>query len=596
MAIVKMKRIGLVGPLDMRDPLLTALQDVASLDTVPLAAEDEPPADLVGRRMTTLRVTKALDLRRRELKKEAPPASSNVDHDHAEAVIEEVETLLGRRADLDNRQSVLTKEIAAMEPWGDFDPADLGALAGKDVHLGLYEVDAAELGELNLADAQWHTTMRLDEKGKTFGLAVLKLGEPVALDRDHIQLPSASLSSLRKQMDELNVEMDAIAARLGELSSSLPALERYEQFVGDQLRYAEVKAGLGGDEELFALSGWCPVDRVDDLRSTLKDLPVALLEDDPDEDDDPPIQLRNGWLVRQFQPLLGAFNLPNYHEYDPTLFIAPFMGIFFGFCLGDLGYGVILTAVASWALMKFDLKGDAKLAVQWMVILGACTVLVGGLTGNAFGVQLYKVFNLSDQLLLFSLNAEPQKFFYASLGFGVFQLTIGMLIRLVRYVILGRWQAVIGQLGWLSVFPSLAVWVLVGTPWVFVGVLLVILLFASPSPSIVRRIGGGAWALYNITGLVGDVMSYARIFGLGLSSGIIAMVVNTIAMTMAEGIPVLGWVLAVLTLIAGHTFNFGMAMIGSVVHPARLQFLEYFGKFFEGGGRAYAPFQKLEGE
>ena len=596
MAIVKMKRIGLVGPLDMRDPLLTALQDVASLDTVPLAAEDEPPADLVGRRMTTLRVTKALDLRRRELKKEAPPASSNVDHDHAEAVIEEVETLLGRRADLDNRQSVLTKEIAAMEPWGDFDPADLGALAGKDVHLGLYEVDAAELGELNLADAQWHTTMRLDEKGKTFGLAVLKLGEPVALDRDHIQLPSASLSSLRKQMDELNVEMDAIAARLGELSSSLPALERYEQFVGDQLRYAEVKAGLGGDEELFALSGWCPVDRVDDLRSTLKDLPVALLEDDPDEDDDPPIQLRNGWLVRQFQPLLGAFNLPNYHEYDPTLFIAPFMGIFFGFCLGDLGYGVILTAVASWALMKFDLKGDAKLAVQWMVILGACTVLVGGLTGNAFGVQLYKVFNLSDQLLLFSLNAEPQKFFYASLGFGVLQLTVGMFIRLVRYIQLGRWQAVIGQLGWLSVFPSLAVWVIVGTPWMFVGVLLIILLFASPSPSVVRRIGGGAWALYNITGLVGDVMSYARIFGLGLSSGIIAMVVNTIAMTMAEGIPVLGWVLAVLMLIAGHTFNFGMAMIGSVVHPARLQFLEYFGKFFEGGGRAYAPFQKLEGE
>ena len=596
MAIVKMKRIGLVGPLDLRDPLLTALQDVASLDTVPLADEDEPPAELVARRMTTQRVLKALDMRRKELKKDAPAASGQLDHEYAEATLDEVETLLGRRADLENRQSVLTKEIAALEPWGDFDPADLGALAGKDVHLQLFEVDAAELGELNLSDARWHQTLRLDDKGKRLGLSVLTLGSPLALDRDPVQLPSASLSSLQGQMKDLLAEMDSIAARLGELSAALPALKRYEKFVDDQLRYAEVKAGLGGDEELFALSGWCPVDRVDELRGALKDLPVALLEDDPDEEDDPPIQLRNPWLVRQFQPLLGAFNLPNYHEWDPTLFIAPFMGIFFGFCLGDLGYGVLLTAIATWAMTRFDLEGDAKLAVQWMVILGVCTMLVGGLTGNAFGVQLYKVFNLSDQLLLFSLNAEPQKFFYASLGFGVFQLTIGMLIRLVRYVILGRWQAVIGQLGWLSVFPSLAVWVLVGTPWVFVGVLLVILLFASPSPSIVRRIGGGAWALYNITGLVGDVMSYARIFGLGLSSGIIAMVVNTIAMTMAEGIPVLGWVLAVLTLIAGHTFNFGMAMIGSVVHPARLQFLEYFGKFFEGGGRAYAPFQKLEGE
>jgi len=595
-AIVKMKRIGLVGPLDLRDPLLDALQDTATLDPVPLADADEPPADLTARRMTTQRVLKALEIRRKELKKEAPAESSNVDHEVAEATLDEVESLLSRRADLENRQSVLAKEIAALGPWGDFDPADLGVLAGKAVHLQLYEIPADELGDLDLSKARWHQTLPLDSRGKELGLAVLSLDEPLALDLDQIQLPTASLSSLRSQLRELEVEMDSSAARLGELSAHMPAIKRYSKYVDDQLRYAEVKAGLGGDEELFALSGWCPIDKVDGLRSALKPLPVALLVDDPDDDEEPPIQLRNGFLVRQFQPLLGAFNLPNYREYDPTLFIAPFMGIFFGFCLGDLGYGIILTAVASWALIKFDLKGDAKLAVQWMVILGACTVLVGGLTGNAFGVQLYKVFNLSDQLLLFSLNAEPQKFFYASLGFGVLQLTIGMLIRLVRYIQLGRWQAVVGQLGWLSVFPSLAVWVIVGTPWMFVGVLLVILLFASPSPSIVRRIGGGAWALYNITGLVGDVMSYARIFGLGLSSGIIAMVVNTIAMTMAEGIPVLGWVLAVLTLIAGHTFNFGMAMIGSVVHPARLQFLEYFGKFFEGGGRAYAPFRKLEGE
>ena len=596
MAIVKMKRIGLVGPQDLRDPLLSALQNVAVLDPVPLVAEDEPPADLVSRRMAVQRVIKALEARNKELKKEAPEPSMRIDVAFAEATVAETETLMARRNELENRASVLDKEIQLMAPWGDFEPSGVAELAAKNVYLHLYEVRADELADLDLSGVDWQMTQPLDDRGKKLGLALLKLDEVPELDRDRLQLPAQSYPALSRERKQIEAEIEQGANQLGELSANLLAVRRFEQQLDDRIRFAQVRAGAGGDDELFALSGWCPADKVDELRAGISKIPVALLVDDPDEDDDPPIALRNGPIVRQFQPLLGAFNLPNYGEYDPTLFIAPFMGIFFGFCLGDLGYGIILTAVAAAALSKFSLKGDAKLAVQWLVILGVCTMVIGGLTGNLFGVQMYKVLNLSDKLLLFSLSADPQKFFYVSLLFGVVQLTIGMLIRLVRYVRLEMWQNVIGQLGWLSVFPAIAVWVMVGTPWAFLGALGVILLFASPSPSLVRRIGGGAWALYNITGLVGDVMSYARIFGLGLSSGIIAMVVNTIAMAIAEGIPILGWPLAILVLIGGHAFNFVMALIGSVVHPARLQFLEFFGKFFEGGGRAYTPFQKLEGE
>ncbi len=596
MAIVKMKRIGLVGPLDMRDALLEALQDVAVLDPVPLVAVEEPPGELSSRRMSVQRVIKALEGRRKELKKEAPEFSAATDHDTSEGTIDTVEQLLSRRAELDNRLSVLDKEIAVLEPWGDFVPADVHELAAKGVHLALYELDTDELDELDLAGAAWTSQRLLDAKGKRIGLSVVSLDEPLKLDRDRVSLPGAALSELTREAARLRAEIEAGEAELGNLSATLPAVKRYDAHTADRLRYAEVRSGLGGDEELFALSGWCPVDEVDTVRAAVGDKPVALITEDPTEDDEPPILLRNWKIVQNFQPLLKAFNLPSYHEYDPTLFIAPFMGLFFGFCLGDLGYGVVLTVVGIWAGRKFKPEGEIKLAVDWLVILGVCTVLIGGLTGNVFGVQLYKVFNLSETLLLFSLNADPQKFFYVSLGFGAFQLTIGMLIKLVRLLTLGEWQAVIGQLGWLSVFPALALWAVGGIAWGFLASLIVILLFASPSPSMVRRLGGGAWALYNITGLVGDVMSYARIFGLGLSSGIIAMVVNTIAMTVAEGVPILGWPLAILVLLAGHSFNFLMAMIGSVVHPARLQFLEFFGKFYEGGGRAYAPFQKLEGE
>ena len=213
-----------------------------------------------------------------------------------------------------------------------------------------------------------------------------------------------------------------------------------------------------------------------------------------------------------------------------------------------------------------------------------------------FGVQYYKVLDLPAGAALFRLTENPKDFFYLSLGMGVVQLMFGLLLKWIAQIRQGQWQSVIGTTGWLMVFPSIAVWIIYGTPLVFIAALLVILIFAAPSPSVVRRLGGGAWALYNVIGLVGDVVSYARIFGLGLSSGIIAGVVNTIAGSIVDGLGLAGYPIAALVLLIGHSFNFVMAMIGSVVHPARLQFLEFFGKFFEGGGRAYAPFGKLEGK
>jgi V/A-type H+/Na+-transporting ATPase subunit I len=598
MAIVKMKRVGFVGPLDAREPLLDALQDVALLDPVALTEVDEPPSELVARKIVVQRVITALQTRRKEMKKDAPEPAERTDRTAAEDVVARAETLLARRNELDNRLSILTKEREQIAPWGEFDPADLEILAGKDVHLGLYRATADEVEGFDRSAVDWSMEIDLaDARGKAIGLVTVRLGAALNLPLEPALLPSRSLSAIDKEIGEARQEIESGQRALGQLGAELPSVQALERHIGDQLRHAEVKSGLGGDQELFSLSGWCPAEDVDEMKGSLRELPVAVLVEEPVEGEDVPIKLRNPFFVRNFQPLLKAFNLPSYDEYDPTLFIAPFMGLFFGFCLGDFGYGLVLTIIGATALMKFRPEGEIKLAVQWLVILGVCTMIVGALIGNFFGIPVYTKFGgLNEDMLLFRLNSDPKLFFYTALGFGVVQLTIGMLIKLVRQIQLERWQNVIGQLGWLSVFPAIGVWVVMGTPWAFLASLVVILLFASPSPSMVRRLGGGAWALYNITGLVGDVMSYARIFGLGLSSGIIAMVVNTIAMAIVDGIPIVGWPIAILVLLGGHTFNFVMAMIGSVVHPARLQFLEFFGKFFEGGGRAYAPFQKLEGE
>jgi V/A-type H+-transporting ATPase subunit I len=203
--------------------------------------------------------------------------------------------------------------------------------------------------------------------------------------------------------------------------------------------------------------------------------------------------------------------------------------------------------------------------------------------------------DLPPTAALFILSRYPKTFFFVSLGFGAVQLSVGILARLVRQLHQSHWQGALSTMGWLLVIPGLLAWAMADTPWVFVMALALVLVFASTSTSLLRRLGSGAWAVYNISGLAGDVMSYVRIFGLGLSSGILAMVINTLALLLVD-IPWVGWPLCVVFLILGHTFNFVLAMVGAVVHSARLQFLEFLGKFFEGGGRPYLPFAKLEGE
>jgi V/A-type H+-transporting ATPase subunit I len=629
-AIVKMKKVGLVGPTYLRDELLALLQSSALIDVVPMSPLDESeraaleaPAELSTARMALQRTINTLESVRRKrddapalneknaltserkaLEAQAPsngddaPAQSTAlsRRDTAEAIVGEVERRSARLNELDNRLTALGKERARLAPWGHFEPSELLELRERGVFVELYEGSNKELDAAPLSDLDW--SGRVDLGGRKQGLIALRLDAPPALELEGFALPERSLQAVEEEIETL--EQDKLELLEAQLASSaeLPLLRRQERRLLDELSFAQVRAGLGGDEELFALQAWCPVKRVDELRSKLASIAVVLLVDDPGPDDEVPILLENGPIARLFEPLLNAFALPHYRELDPTGYIAPFMGLFFGFCLGDLGYGVVLALIGLFAKRRFGSQPEIRVVLNWIILLGVCTILVGGLTGNVFGMLIYQdqFLGLGSDMLLFRLSANPPDFFAASLLFGVVQITVGMLIRLVRELRLGQNQKAIGTVGWLGVMPSIALWAFLDLPWAFVASLLLIFLFAAPSPSVGRRLGGGAWALYNVTGLFGDVMSYARIFGLGLSSGIIAGVVNTIAMTVAHSVPVAGWVIAVLILVGGHTFNFAMATIGSVVHPARLQFLEFFGKFFEGGGRAFRPFRKLEGE
>ncbi len=594
MGIVSMKCVTIFGAIESRDAVLEALQRLGTFHAISLTDVDEPPGDLAVRLAAVQRVVDALQDAAQQLRNFTPEDEPVVDHSVAISTVERVEDLLARQHELSHRLEALRKERDQIAPWGDLNPADLDLLAEQGVFLSIYPTTPKAAAALDLREADWDLLFPL-AGGAGFGLAVLRIGDPVALDLEPAVLPTRALRAIEVDIAEVETALLLGRTELRRLAGREAAVRRYRRHLMTRLRAEEVKVGVVGDGGVFALSGWCPAEAVTALRDAVQVPQVAVVAEDPAAEEEPPILLRNPPLVRQFQPLLTMFSLPHYREYDPTPFIALPMALFVGFCLGDLGYGLILTLVAVGALLKLRPRPETRLIVDWLAILGVSTVLVGGLTGNVFGLRLYELLDLSPTAALFTLSRDPKTFFFVSLGFGAAALSLGLLIKLVRQLGAQRWQEALSTMGWILILPGLAAWALAGTPWVFVMALALVLGFASTSKNPLHRLGSGAWAAYNISGLAGDVMSYVRIFGLGLSSGILAMVINTLALLLVD-IPWVGWPLCVVFLVVGHTFNFVLAMVGAVVHSARLQFLEFLGKFFEGGGRPYLPFAKLEGE
>ncbi len=593
MAIVRMKKVTVVGPADKREWAVEALQDLGLVHVEPLTEELPEPAELVSRLNTAKRVAAALA----RLEPESAPSERPSDQD----VLAEADELLAKQVELETKLAALQKEWDLAEPWGSLWSGALRELEQAGLFVRLYAVpaDVAEedLKEAGLAEDDAWVLLPYAARRKQLALAVFRVGEAPALELDPISPLGRPLAEQEQLIQETAQALEDVRRRLRALAHHVEAVRREIRRLQDRLQFVRAAAAARSDEDLFALQGWCPADQVDSLSKELSGS-VALLLEDPHDEEEPPVELRNGPFFRLFEPMIKMFTLPHYREGDPTILVAPFMTLFFGLCLGDGGYGLLITLASLWAERKFRPKGDGLKVVRFMEVLGLSTLVVGVLTGTVFGVpifdlQLVRRMGLTENSLLFFLSSQPDKFFYASLAIGVFQLTVGMLVKLSRQVRRREFQGALATVGWLNIAPGVGVWYAEGTPWLFVAGVLLIFLFSNPAASVLRRLGTGAWELYNISGFFGDVMSYARLFGLGLSTGIIGNVINQISLkVMHSGI--VGWIGGLVILLVGHAFNLSMSAIGSMVHSARLQFLEYYGKFFEGGGRPYQPLRRLQ--
>ena len=400
--------------------------------------------------------------------------------------------------------------------------------------------------------------------------------------RQCLVLLSEKNKRLRLELDRVTEEMTALVPQ------QILLMGLYDYFFNLRSR---LLAGhrLGFTRQVFLMEGWIKAGELADLKARLQKFPaLAIFSREALASEDAPVGLENKPYIEPFEVITSLYGLPARYSIDPTPFLAPFFFIFFGLCLTDAGYGLIMVIAALIFLWRLKLDRPAKKVLNLVLLCGISTVILGSFVGGFFGVPI-------KQLMLFDPLQNPLIFLIIALTLGFVQIEFGFLIKIVQELKQKNFaDAFLVWLAWMVLLPSLAL-VFVKMPWakyvVFVSAGSIVLFSQRQVKNILARLGAGLYSLYGVAGYFAEVISYSRLLALGLSTSVIAMVVNTLSrQTLA--IPLVGVIVAVLIFVFGHLANLAVNTLSGFVHSARLQYIEFFGKFFVSGGRPFVPFKK----
>ncbi|MBU7031204.1 MAG: V-type ATP synthase subunit I [Theionarchaea archaeon] len=380
----------------------------------------------------------------------------------------------------------------------------------------------------------------------------------------------------------------------------------------------EVKENFVRTDTIFVMEGWIPKRDVPALHEGLSHIKeVEILTVEPEEGEDVPVEIHNtGRIMRPFELVTRIYGLPHYLEVDPTQFLAPFFLVFFGLCLSDVFYGILLISLSIFCLKKVKMGPDGNLLFKLLIITGIMTVIFGFLTGSWFGNlteyapgSLAITETMRQKLTLLNPIENPLGMLGIVLLMGLVHVCFGIFIKMYINIRDGLYlDAVFDQGLWLLLLPFGTLMVLktmfeVNIPaytavtYVVLGCLIGLVLTqgryqkaGNIVTSLLKKFFVGILSIYNIFGYLGDVLSYSRVLALGLATGAIAIVFNQI-ISMVVKAPYVGILFGIILFIILHMFNLIINSLGAFIHPGRLQYVEFFSKFLEGGGEDFKPFQ-----
>lgn len=538
------------------------------------------------------------------------------------AALERVELLLREENALLHHLDAVEKKRRELEPWGDFDPERLAGLQREsDLQIHFFRCST------KFFRPEWqeqYFAIPVGEADKRTYFVTFSPQQP-DIQAEHLRLPERSLGQYTRERDALR---QSLANRRREMLHLHTAhrllLESGQRDAQNAISLSRVRLSdaLVAGESLRLLIGWVRADSTEALIRYLDQHHIFYEMEDPAFDDDVPVQITNGAYSRLFEPILKMYSLPNYRDLDPTVFFAPFFMLFFGLCLGDGGYGLIVLLGGLWLMAKG--KGDLKAYGRLGMWLGLSTLICGLAMGTVFGIDLTQqswAFLAPVKPYFLNDNGVGPLFGYSpmmvlSVLIGLVQVLLGMTLKGMKawrnygfgYAI-GTFSWVVALLSAIALYglPFCGVALAPGLQYVLSGIIAVSALgiflynnpaaYKNPITGPLLNLGGGAWATYGMaTGLLGDLLSYIRLFALGLTGGVLGGVFNALALDLTASLPWYArWLPMVLILLAGHGITFALSMISAFVHPMRLTFVEFFKNAdFEGGGKAYEPFREIK--
>ena len=523
--------------------------------------------------------------------------------------------LIQERADIEQRINDAQTAAQQAAVWGEFDAKRIQALKDAGYTLRFFACPTSAFQE------EWGIKVN-EKEGKTYFVNVNNENYADYADyATELLLPEKSATQFAQEVEHLKGLLAAANARIE--AWQLANMENLKQQLAETRQHIDwQRVTLSTDKlaegSLCLFEGFCPIDKEAELNAMLKDAQVYYEETDPTKEDATPIKLRNNWFVKLFEPLTGMYGWPNYNEFDPTPILGPFFLLFFALCIGDCGYGLMLTLIG-FLIYKGKLKIEMFDGLGGIIMaLGVGSTVIGYLMGTFFGINLFQAEWFPQGAKAIMLNnlgegttgkiGEYDVMMVLAILIGVVHLILAMFIKAISYTKRDGFKATVSTWGWLLLIVGGIATAIVSmlftlptdvTKWTLIGIgavsALGIFVFNTPGRNPLINIGAGLWDTYGMTtGLLGDVLSYIRLYALGLAGGMLGAAFNQLGTQVLGENPNVGTMIGFALIVTfGHVLNLLMACLGAFVHPLRLSFVEYFKNAgYEGSGKLYQPFKK----
>ena len=531
---------------------------------------------------------------------------------------DEINGIVKQIAEQKNASSRAQLQITALEPWKNLDldlsvtqtrsTALMYLTAAADVNLEELEKDLLEASPLcyiHKVSSSSEMSCLLVLYHKDAQDAVMEVIKGFNTNRPDFAsckgTAAENISLLKSQIETSAQEIERLTEQLKAAAESAQLLKTGSDMISVQIDDQKVRENIFQTQSVFALTGWIAEEDADKVKKLLDRYSCYYTLEQPAEGDDPPVKLKNNKFVQPYELITEMYSLPTPDGIDPTPMLTPFFILFFGMMLADAGYGLLIFLLCFIGLKKFKPdEGFLKSAMQIGTSCGLSTMFWGVMYGGYFGNLIPQVaeswFGKTITIpAVFDMLNDPMSIMILSFLLGAVHLFTGMGIKIYMLAKRGHLMDGLMDVGlWYLVLVGLPMMVLpavanVGKILAIVGAVGLILTQGRHEKNILMKPIKGVMSLYDITGYLSDVLSYSRVLALGLAGGIIANVFNLLG-TM-PGFNLIGVIAFLLIFVIGHVFNLAISGLGAYVHTSRLQYVEFFGKFYEAGGKPFRPFQ-----